>query len=304
MRQKNVAYIVGALAVVSGAALWYGLPDNLPITNRSVGIHPPSAETIAEHPVPPVSPSASGSAVKITEKKIPVKEWFARALKNSEQAETLSPSEAQDMLWFIENVTSVEGIPELTLAETKNNLLNRLGEEASPELYSATLLRIQGDKKQSEVMRDYAVQYLSQFYDRIPDQKAVQNAFWERTDDTQGTTAPTALIALHGLANKAKLEDPERLNVRVREIASLQSAPDSARMTALNILSSNQAKQALITAKGILQEERSVALTTVAIGTVASFGSAKDAELLKSLPLSARPEYRRSIENALKTLNQ
>jgi hypothetical protein len=156
------------------------------------------------------------------------------------------------------------------------------------------------------VLRDYALQHLSSWYDRYPDKAAVNDAFWTTASDPKSLSQGTALLALSRLKAEGKLADqnPQRLDSLATTLVSDPKAPDSARMTALDILRTDNATSAVAAARQLLSGDHSVAVLITAIGTLGQQGSAEDAALLRQSSIGKTPGLEPAVQLAIKTLEQ
>lgn len=221
----------------------------------------------------------------------------------------LSAAEVEQGCWFLEAVPVIAGMDEAAAAELKNELMNRLGSqpEAMPR-FSQALLRMCGDSRQREVMRDYALQHLGAWYDSIDDgaRPAVLERFWSAAEHGAGSVGGTALLNLERLmaAGEPVPGGRARLAALAGRLLSDDAAPEPARMAALQILRTSEPQRALEAARQIAREGAAPALLTVALGVLGQCGAAADAEWLRQSPLCRDGRYRPVIETALAAFSQ
>jgi hypothetical protein len=232
------------------------------------------------------------------------KDAWARAKELRARADGYSTEEIEQLCWFMENIVELDGLPADEGDELKNEIMNRLGEQAPVERFATMLLQVQGDERQSPVMRAYAVQHLSAWYDRFTDVDAVQKALWERSQDATGVAGPTALLALRRLEGSGKLrpDDRQRLQNISREILHTPAAGESVRMAALEILRQSRDPEALQAARSIVTGNHSVALLITALGAVGELGGVNDLQFLSQSPLLDQPAVATTLQHTLETL--
>jgi hypothetical protein len=220
------------------------------------------------------------------------------------QREALDPGEIEALCSFLLEAPQAEGISVGRAAELKNAIMNKLGRQA-PERLEAVLLRVDADtERQPEVIRDYALQHLCAWYDRLPDQAAARQVFWRHSSEGRATDG-TALLALSRVESMGQLppDERERLRQTARATASNVSASESARMASLDILRCAGDAQALEAARALLRQSPSKAAAIAALGAIGARGNAEDAQWLKNDPnLAGDPALAPAFQHALAQL--
>ncbi len=223
----------------------------------------------------------------------------------SEITGTLSDHEVDECCRFLSEVRSIDGIRDGMLDTIKNALINRLSAQinAIPQLSNA-LLVIQYDASQSDVMRDYAIQHLSDCFDSLPDPESVKAAFWARTDEGKATIGATALLALNRIGEDHKLTQIElrQLEAKAQALLASVTATEPSKMAGLEILRRNKSNQTLKWAKELLHSQLSYPLTVASIGAIGELGGAPEAALLADFKPGAPTRYASTLTTALQAI--
>lgn len=130
----------------------------------------------------------------------------------------------------------VEGLPEAEAFALRNDAMDCLwAGGADKEALFALMAALYADRRQDEVMRDYAIQHVGQWYEHLPDRGAAGRLLEDALHETQSSIAGTALLALSRLAEtcpEVKRDDVARSALA---LARDEATGKLARITALQV---------------------------------------------------------------------
>ena len=140
--------------------------------------------------------------------------------------------------------------PQLTLHSLKNDLLVFVIDDGRfKESTAQLMIDVINDPEQHEVMREYSIQYVSDFFkrhwgnsstDELSNidqqlQEALLKTMWNMLDNSNGPIAGTSLIQLHDLSKAFPNISSERISLETERMVIDQLVPVSSRMAALSI---------------------------------------------------------------------
>ncbi len=233
----------------------------------------------------------------------------ARIRKVQSLDATVGPVERRLLEDYLVDPHPDDGLSESERDALKNDILNVLRIQEPPvDGLATTLAKMVNDPVQSPVMRDYAIQHLSEMPAEGEDAaRARENVFWQAAGERGQAFAGTALL---GLARKIEAEAPDapdfetrrdRLSQAARSLAADDSVPLATRATALNVAGRFHGDEALALAKHLAANETSPFLLTACLPILRTSG---DAESLRVLEGLARTSDSRLRQQALQTLAQ
>lgn len=199
----------------------------------------------------------------------------------------LKPDELEALYAFVEKTPA----PKLKPAEEaalKNDILNLLRNQATPPAGLADLLlKMQADPAQPQVMRDYALQHLSECYGETSghvEKKRIEAAFWEAAGQTKGSIPGTSMLALYRFAGSNPGIDRARLGQQALDAAGNGACDATVRTTALQVCSLLGVSQAGETAMELVRADGTPApLKISALAALGDLGGPEAATALKQV---------------------
>jgi HEAT repeat protein len=199
----------------------------------------------------------------------------------------------------------------------KNDVILALkSQEPPPKELAGVLLSMFHDQAQDPVIRNYALQHLGTWYERVAEKTQVLDALWAGTGDIDASIQGTALIALGrlvqgnassepppaGYANGGGQLDVTRLTLVASTLATDSVANDVARLTALQVCAELGIKEALPTAVSLAEGAASTPLRMSAVAAVGALGGPEQAPLLNRLVAADDPRIQTAARAALRRL--
>ena len=206
---------------------------------------------------------------------------------------------------------------DLTLLEfnaIKNDILDKLiAQESIPEGLGQFIVTMYRDRGHDDLWRDYCIQHFALYHNaRWPsgsapeenaEARAMQSAFREALNETEGTIAGTALIGLETVSRKDKSYDRDKIGQAAISLAVDDTCHIRTRITAMQICGVMGRKEILPTARKVAREADSIPLRMSAIATIGDVGDSQDTELLKQILSSSGNTYvRKSAQSAMNRL--
>src|SRR5208282_854053 len=187
----------------------------------------------------------------------------------------------------------------------KNDVILALkSQEPPPRELPGVLLSMFYDQAQDPVIRNYALQHLGTWYERVAEKTQVLDALWVGTTDIDPSIQGTALIGLSRLVqgsaasqpppagatgsqplspNRGADVDTARLAAAASTLATDPAANDVARLTALQVCAELGIKGVLPAAVSLAEGAGGVPLRMSAVAAVGALGSSDQAPLLNRL---------------------
>jgi HEAT repeat protein len=199
----------------------------------------------------------------------------------------------------------------------KNDVILALkSQEPPPKELAGVLLSMFYDPAQDPVIRNYALQHLGTWYERVAEKTQVLDALWAGTTDIDASIQGTALIALGrllqgnassepppaGYANGGAQVDVARLALVASTLATDSAANDVARLTALQVCAELGIKEALPAAVSLAEGAASTPLRMSAVAAVGALGGPEQAPLLNRLVAADDPRIQTAARAALRRL--
>ena len=195
---------------------------------------------------------------------------------------SLNRNEQEQIYRAIENRIIPEGITGPSWHWIVDELISSLrGMGADPTEITTRLVALYLDRKQHEVVRDYALQHLGHLRSEGGDIELIEQALVGAISEKEGSIAGTALLALN---QKGLLADTAETAIKVAEDvnASLHS-----RVTAIQVAGKQGDVKVLPLAIEITENRLApVLLRMAAIATLADLGATDQLPLIKDLSLS------------------
>jgi hypothetical protein len=206
----------------------------------------------------------------------------------------------------------------------KNDVILALkSQEPPPKELAGVLLSMFHDKAQDPVIRNYALQHLASWYERVAERTQVLDALWAGTADIDASIQGTALIGLGRLVqanaasqpspgtgsgsqpptpNRGPQLDTARLAAVASALATDSAANDVARLTALQVCAELGIKDVLPAAVSLAKGASGTPLRMSAVAAVGSLGGPEHAPLLNHLLSAQDPRIQAAARAALRRL--
>lgn len=326
---KRIVLIVVGVVVVIGAVLFIGreraqesqeklTPETTEYTETTenenggsrASVTQPDPTADVEADVPPVAElSAPTQALTgLDGKKHNYSTLLAEINKLSYEIAPDDLSALMEMLAW-SNDQFPEGMRPIGINAVKNDVLDKLlRQETLPEGLGLQMVAMAADTEADSVWRDYCVQFMGPFYERLASEgeglgaggakasatedsgaaiplnelEVVSEAMFAALDERGDTLAGTALIGLENLARTHAEFDQKLIAEKAVEIASDETASTESRLTALRLSSGIASDEVVETARVLAQTGETVYMRSAAIVTLGEIGTADDRELLES----------------------
>jgi hypothetical protein len=184
-----------------------------------------------------------------------------------------------------------------------------------PESVCPFVLDLARDRSAPPVVRDYALQHLQWLYRRQarggngaawvvgPQAEEIRSAWWDATNEPEGTYAGTALLALDALAGDFKEVNAARVTGRALEIARDGKMGAAARTSALQVCARRGETGVVETALAIAGQPGAIPLRASALAALGALGDAKTLAWLESLAAApVEKGLQPAVESALRNL--
>ena len=148
----------------------------------------------------------------------------------------LRDDERDRLTHFLVTRGSPEAFDAVAFNALKNDTMDRLWAGASSKMATLSLMAdLYQDRQQDEVIRDYAIQHLGQWYRESPDKLMVEKILRAALVETDGSIAGSALLALSRLSETCpELDRPVIARFALR-YASSDETGNLTRITALQV---------------------------------------------------------------------
>ncbi|NJK91130.1 MAG: hypothetical protein HC904_04420 [Blastochloris sp.] len=291
MRNKTflglgLALGLGALALGS---LWlFSGFDPAPSSRREVSQAGLKIKPVAAAPVLPIlvqgeaGPRALAPAPSARQALFPSNLSYDARLRAIHALGTqISPAERTLLLDYLRESFPQDGLNPEQRNGLKNDILNVLrAQEPAVQELTRTLVDLYQDSNQTLIMRDYALQHLSEYRDKaatLNQAAEIDRALWRASRETTQTYAGTALLALARQAEQSEIRNQSALGGSeisqvgraALELASDESAPLASRITALSVAGRMGEKDVLPLALTYARDSQQMALQRSALATLA-----------------------------------
>jgi HEAT repeat protein len=197
----------------------------------------------------------------------------------------------------------------------KNNLMLALcHQEPPPPELSEVLVQLFRDHQQNGVIRDYAVQHFTVFYERLAalpqtdqnrdDLTRLQAALWEASAETDNTIGGTALLGLSYLATQTHSLDPKAISNAALRTAQMTSASEWARSAALQACARLEVQEVVPVLRALAEQGQTTTLRLSAVGALGQVGSAADVGLLERILASTQERLKPAARLALRRIQK
>ncbi|MCK4563753.1 MAG: hypothetical protein KAU94_03650 [Verrucomicrobia bacterium] len=222
----------------------------------------------------------------------------------------------------------------------KNDVLDKLLRQKDlPEGLGLQMVEMAGNAENDPVWRDYCIQFMTPFYERVAggsvgqgagsggqaarssgagesdedvastkELAAIHAAMFSALDERDATLAGTALIGLELLSRTHDEFDREVIVGKATEIASDEMASSASRLTALRLAAmtdglTTKNTKVVEAARSLAQTGETVLLRSAAIVTLGEVGTSDDRELLESYALAENRQIADAAKMALEKMD-
>jgi hypothetical protein len=214
----------------------------------------------------------------------------------------LSGGECEALYRFLREQTTDEKLERM--ASIKNDVMNILAVQSHLSApWDELLLRIYEDEGQHPVIRDYALQHLSEYYEEATQRGEaqgwepmrrvkLQEVLWGALEHRQESFAGTALLALCHLSGLDAGIDRGRVAQKSVELLEVEDTGELARMSALQVAALCGEPRVLPQAIATAQAAVSVPLRVSAVAAVGALGGEEELALLRRFQSDPNPSIR------------
>lgn len=199
---------------------------------------------------------------------------FVRSL-----GDDLPPAMIKSLLDYLHLPAGQDGLGPISRNALKNDVIVALRKQrVAPAGLTQELISIYRDKNEDPVMRDYAIQHLSEWRTNHPvDIGQIDPIIWEAAGESDQTSGATALLALARIADDQKAAGHaqyaagarfEKIQALAQAMATNRMAPLLNRLTALGVSSQLGGHNAVTLALDRLNDTEPVVLQFVALESI------------------------------------
>ncbi len=161
------------------------------------------------------------------------------------------------------------------------------------------------DQQQNEVIRDYAVQHMSAYYEQIPSrdrtktEQAVQDTLWEAVNETSDSIGGTALLALKRLSQEYTNFDQGKIATTALQMATDNNAGELTHITAYQVCAQLGTTDALPVVLQAAQNGETISVRMSAIGALGWLGGPDQIPFLNRLLQGDEERLKPAAQHAL-----
>lgn len=194
----------------------------------------------------------------------------------------------------------------------KNDLMDALCDQDTPSLELTSLLTtLCRETNQNMVIRDYALQHLGTFAERLNEpldwpageaknqQETIKQLLWGMASDTQSAMAGTALLGLTRLASTGAGVDTKLVGTQALKLAADSEANPASRVTALQVCARLRVTEALPLITQAAEKEPNLGLRISAIAAAGQMGGNHELEMLRRVIQENNPGLQPALGAAL-----
>jgi hypothetical protein len=205
-----------------------------------------------------------------------------------------------------------DGVDRAQLGQViKNELLDKLCAMNPPlDGLGDVLTQMYRDQQQNEVIRDYAVQHLTAYYEQMATQpdsaktgQAVQDVLWEAVNETSDSIGGTALLALKRLAQEYSGIDQEKIAATALKMANDSNAGELSHITAFQVCAQMGTADALPVVLSAAQNGETISVQMSAIGAMGSLGGPDQIPFLNDVLAGSEDRLKPAAQHALEQIS-
>ena len=265
---------------------------------------PAVSTALACPPLPASAPSALDSIISGAGANIEERIRAAHSL-----GDDLDSEEIGALYSFLKSPAGAEEKGANGLHALKNDILNVLRQQSVPAPGLADMLiGIYRDLAQDGVMRDYAIQHLTTWYDQdaadAPGTREKIRAVLHEATEEKTTIAGTALLGLHRLSAADPAFDQEKISRLALRLACSDDTLAATRITAVQICAERGLREALPTIEALAQTAGCVPLKLSAIAALGRLGGPDQTRHLRQMEDPKDETVLIAVRIALRQLEQ
>jgi hypothetical protein len=192
----------------------------------------------------------------------------------------------------------------------KNELLDTVcAMNPPPAGLGDVLTQMYRDQQQDEVIRDYAVQHLTPYYEQMAGQpdsakpnQAVQDVLWEAVNETSDSIGGTALLALQQLSQHYPGFDQAKITTTALQMAGDNNATELAHITAFQVCAQLGTADALPVVLRAAQNGETISVKMSAIGALGLLGGSEQIPFLNSVLSGTEDRLKPAAQHALEAI--
>ena len=304
----RTSVLLGVGVVVVSASVWL---CHQPRRQREiVAATPPTSRTNAPPPAPPgPAPAATGTVPELVRPIVAAvpAATFAERIKSIHALPAgLSAQEIHAFYAYLLAPATSRTEDRENENWLRNEMMDKLAEAPGlPVGLASVLVSIYRDPGQDIVMRDYAVQHMMPVYARASaeEKTILQQTLWQAAEETGGSIAGTALLALRELAQDHPEFELNKLGEAALKLAGDDRSGELSRITALQICGRLGLKEAAPLMLQLARTDASIPLQISTIAVLGDLGSEEARNYLRQLAVKPDPRLVPALETALKKLN-
>ena len=313
--------------LTAGFWLWRQHQPALVTAKESAPTEP--SLSVVPNPVPINAPkmvsvmSVAGSNVTVTASKPASSSWSAvRKIVdirvNAEQRllaiRSLAGRKLTDLDWEILQpfLLKPDALDRASAGQViKNELMDVLcAMNPPPASLGDDLVKIYRDQRQNDVIRDYAVQHLTAYYEQMTTQpnsdqtlQSVTAVLWEATQETGDSIGGTALLALKRLSQEYPGFDQGKIAATALQMANDNQVGELTHITAYQVCAQLGTAAVLPTLLQAAQTGETIPVRLSAIGALGMLGGPEQIPFLTSLLQDNEARLQPAVQHALEQIN-
>ena len=197
----------------------------------------------------------------------------------------------------------------------KNGLMDALcAMNPPPAGLGDVLAKMYQNPQQDEVIRDYAVQHLTPYYEQMTTQpgntktgQAIQNAknvLWDAVNETSDSIGGTALLALKRLSQEyTGFDDQGKIAAQALQMANDNNAGELTHITAYQVCAQLGTADALPVVLQAAQDGQTISVRMSAIGALGLLGGQEQIPFLNSVLQGNEARLKLAAQHALDKIN-
>jgi hypothetical protein len=192
----------------------------------------------------------------------------------------------------------------------KNRLLDMLcAQNPPPTGLGDVLAQMYRDHQQDDVIRDYALQHLTAYYEQMATQgdsagtrQDIQNVLWEAVNETSDSIGGTALLALKRLSQEYPGFDQGKIAATALQMAGNSTVGELTHITAFQVCAQLGTADALPVVLQTAQNGETIPVKMSAIGALGLLGGPEQIPFLNSVLAGTEDRLKPAAQHALEQI--
>jgi|GEM_PF-1914731 len=258
-------------------------PASTAVPPSPVHLHPLKAVTqISSNPELSIGHGNNWSVIEII---VDDQAPYQKRLPAMDQLGPMSENDWEQLKKYLLTPNSQDQIQQNQIL--KNRLLDVLcAMNPPPSELGDVLIQMYQDQKQVEVLRDYAVQHMSAYYEQVSqtiNAAAIQDVLWQATSETSDTIGGTALLALQRLSDEYPNFDKNKIASTALQMAQNLASTEPAQITSYQVCAQLNVPKALPVVLAAAQGGQTVPIKMSAIAALGQMGGPEQKLFLNSI---------------------